>query len=80
MQYYSPTTHSYTYGVKNSGATPLEISLDFSSSENLNLSSKGPLVKKVVKPNEIEFMLHAQPGFGNFEKIVSHSATASTKK
>ena len=80
LSFYSPTTFAYTYGAKNTGAAPLEVTLDFSGSENLSGTGKGLLVKKVVKPGEIEFITHVQPGYGHHKKILKHSATEVTKK
>jgi len=37
-------------------------------------SSKGPIIKKVVKAGEMEPLMNAQAGFGNFNKVVRHSA------
>jgi len=71
---YSPGGMSFTYGISNEGDKAIEATLDMSSSENLQFSSKGPLVKKVVKAGETEFMMHAQAGYGNFTKVVRHSA------
>ena len=76
----SKASQSFTYGVRNESDKPLEVTLDLSASDNLVYSTKGPLVKKVVKPGEIQFMMHAQSGVGNFEKIVKHSAKEAGKK
>lgn len=37
-------------------------------------SSKGPVVKRIVKPGKIAFMLHTKGGYGNFNKVVKHSS------
>lgn len=48
--------------------------LDLSFSENMTYSSKAPIVKRIVNPGEIAFMMHAQAGYGNYSKVVKHSA------
>ena len=71
----SNNTLAFTYGIRNTSATnPIEATLDLSESENLIFSAKGPMVKKTIKPNEIEFMMHAFPAVGSFTKVVKHSA------
>ena len=51
----------------------MEVTLDLSMSENLHFSGKGAIVKKTVKTNEMEFMMHAQPGYGSSNKVLNHS-------
>lgn len=55
----SPGTFSYTFGIKNESENPIEAVLDLSQSENMIFSSKGPMIKKTIKPNSIEYMMHA---------------------
>lgn len=62
----SQATQTYSFGVKNESAAPIEVTLDIGASENLVASVKGTAVKKVVKPGEMQFMMHAQAGVGNF--------------
>jgi len=37
-------------------------------------STKTTTVKKIVKPGEIEFIMHLQPGVGHYQKNIKHSA------
>lgn len=80
LVYNSKPTLSYTYGIKNTGGAPIEATIDLSGSDNMLMSSKDAIVKKTVKPNEMEFMIHTQCGFGSFEKVVKHSATVLAGK
>ncbi len=80
ISHLNDTTQIYTYGIKNTGAGAIEATIDMSASENMVLSSKGFLVKKVVKANEIEVMLSAQGGVGGYQKVVKHSAKETTTK
>jgi hypothetical protein len=73
LSYHSPNIYAYIYGIKNEGELPLEVTLDFSASENVSLSTKSPLVRKVVKPGEVQFMTNVQAGFGNYNKVFKHS-------
>ena len=80
MSHFSSNSFAYTYGVKNESGNALEVTLDFSSSENMAYSSKSPIVKKVVKPGEFQFMLHTQAGFGNYNKVLRHSGKEAAAK
>eukprot|EP00347_Sterkiella_histriomuscorum_P008050 403346565 len=71
---FSPGSNSYTFGIRNIKDFSIEVMLDLSFSENMTFSSKGPIVKKVVKPGQIQFMMHAQAGYGNYSKVVKHSS------
>ena len=57
--YYSAVTDSYTFGIKNEIENSIEATLDISGSENLISSSKGTIVKKMIKGGELQFMMHA---------------------
>ena len=77
---FSGATNSFSYGVKNESGAGLEVTLDLSASENLLTSSKSPLVKKNLKTAEMSFMMHAQAGIGQFEKVLKHSGKSNGKK
>jgi hypothetical protein len=53
MSVFSKPTQSYTFGVKNESEKSIEVTLDFSGSENLIFSAKGHQVKKTVKAGEM---------------------------
>ena len=80
LVYNSKPTLSYTYGIKNTGTAPIEASIDLSASDNMFISSKDAIVKKTVKPNEMEFMIHTQCGYGSFNKSLKHSAQVIAAK
>jgi hypothetical protein len=80
VSHHQHATRAVTYGVRNESEKPLEITLDLSQSENLTFSAKGPLVKKVVKPKETQFMMHTLAGVGDHHSAVKHSAKEPTKK
>ena len=46
--------------------------LDLTESENLSYSTKGAFAKKRVNAKSTQFFLHAQAGFGNFNKNLRH--------
>jgi hypothetical protein len=52
VSHYSKASSAFTFGVRNETDKPLEVTLDLSGSENLVFSTKGPVVKKVVKPGD----------------------------
>ena len=70
----SEGAYAYSYGVKNLKDVPIEAVIDMTQSENVSFSSRGPIVRKLVKPNSICFMMHAQCGFGKYAKALKHSA------
>jgi len=76
----SDGAYSYSYGIKNLKDTAIEAVVDMSQSDNVAFSSRGPLVRKTVKPNSICFMMHAQCGFGKYAKVLKHSVKEATKK
>ena len=59
LEHVSETTQIYTYGVKNTGTANIEATIDMSAAENMSLNSKGFLVKRNVKANDVEIMLSA---------------------
>ena len=71
---------AYSYAVQNLTGHPLEITLDFGSSHNMLLSSKGKSMSKLVLPNQIEFMMHtmAKPNVTDFKRSVKCSIKQST--
>jgi len=66
---------AYSYSVQNLTANPLDITLDFGSSQNMLLSSKGKSITKTVLPNQVEFMMHtmAKPSVSDFKRSVKCS-------
>jgi len=74
VTYFSQAAQIYTYGIRNTGSVPIEAMLDLSASDNVLLSSKGLIVRKTVKPAEVEVMMHVQVGGGDCAKVVKHSA------
>jgi len=66
--------------MRNELQTQIEATLDLGASENLQYSSKGPLVRKNLRVGEMQFMMHAQAGLGQFEKVLKHSAKDTGKK
>ena len=71
---------AYSYAVQNLTGQPLDITLDFGSSHNMLLSSKGKSMTKTVLPNQIEFMMHtmAKPNVTDFKRSVKCSIKQST--
>jgi len=54
--------------------------MDFSQSENMSFSTRGHVVKKTLRAGELQLMVHAQAGFGDFSNNYKHSAKESSKK
>jgi len=73
LSLFSQNSFTFSYAVTNEQADAVEAAIDLSSSENMTFSSKGPMIRKVIKAGETEFMMHAQGGFGNFNKVIRHS-------
>jgi len=48
------------------------VNFDLTQSENFLYSTKGATSKKRVEPGQMEFLLHAQAGFGSFNKVITH--------
>lgn len=63
---------AWSYGIVNDSDHSIVAKLDMSQSSNLTYSTKGSTAKKTLKPRECAFMLHAQAGFGDFDKKVDH--------
>ena len=80
LSLFSPNAYSYTFGVQNTSEKNLEVTLDLSSSDNMVFSSKGPIIKKNTKTGEMEPLMSIQAGFGNFNKVVRHSAKEASGK
>lgn len=64
----------------NESDHPMVVTLDLSNSENLSYSTKGAAAKKKVDPKQTQFFLHAQAGFGNFNKAITHEVQHILKK
>lgn len=77
--YYS-NVFSWTYAFVNESDHPMITKLDFSESENLSYSTKGAHAKKRVDSKATQFFLHAQAGFGNFNKSLKHEVEHLKKK
>lgn len=58
--YFNEPLHAYIYGVHNESNLSLNVSLDFSKSENMDFDSSSPIVNKVVEPHELKVMVIAQ--------------------
>ncbi|CDW86928.1 calpain family cysteine protease containing protein [Stylonychia lemnae] len=75
---------TFTYGIRNQKSVDIEATIDMSFSENMSFSSKAQVVKRVIHPGQVAFILHCQAGFGNFNRVIKHSAIevvqAPTKK
>ena len=56
---FSEQIHAYSYGIINTGSTPLIAQLDCSASKNMLFSTRNDVIKKRIDPGELEFMLHA---------------------
>lgn len=54
--------------------------VDLSQSENLSYSTKGAFAKKRVDSKNTQFFLHAQAGFGSFNKALKHEVEHLKKK
>jgi hypothetical protein len=74
FSHFSNNAFSYSYAVKNETDKPIEATIDLGGSDNMGFSSKGPLIKKTIPAGELEFMIHTQAGFGNFNKVLRHSS------
>jgi hypothetical protein len=48
------------YGVENRTTVPIEVAFNVSNSQNLSFSTATGLVKKIVEPNKIEFLMHVR--------------------
>jgi hypothetical protein len=64
---------AYSYSVQNLSTKPLNITLDFSKSENMLNSSRESKIKKLVMPGQVEFMMHtmAKPNCTKFSRSVN---------
>lgn len=80
LSLHSKGSQSFTYGIRNEGTNPIDFTLDLSESENMTFSSKEGMIKKQVKPGQIEFLIHAQGGSGNFNKVLKHSSVEVASK
>lgn len=69
---FSEQVLAYSYAVQNMTNKPLDISLDFSKSENMLFSSRDSKIKKMVLPNQVEFMMHtmSKPSSSKFKRHV----------
>ena len=56
---FSEQIHAYSYGVLNTGPSPIIAQIDWSSSTNMLFSTKNSIIKKRVEQGELEFFLHA---------------------
>ena len=48
----------------NESDHPMNAKLDFSESNNLSFSTKGSVAMKKILPNNGDFFMHVQAGFG----------------
>jgi hypothetical protein len=70
---FSEQVLAYSYAVQNLSSKPLDITLDFSKSENMLYSSSQSKIKKAVMPGQVEFMMHtmAKPSSAKFSRSVN---------
>jgi hypothetical protein len=54
--------------------------LDLGESENLTYSAKGSYAKKTLQPRDLAFFIHAQAGYGDFSKQLTHEIQHLPKK
>ena len=71
---------SWSYAFINESDHPIVTKLDLGESENLSYSTKGAYAKKRVDAKGAQFFLHAQAGFGNFNKSLKHEVEHLKKK
>ena len=71
---------SWSYAFANESDHPMNVKLDLGESENLSYSTKGAHAKKRVDTKQTQFFLHAQAGFGNFNKSLKHDIEHLKKK
>lgn len=75
----SASASVYSYGVKNTSATnPIEFTLDLSECalNGVKHNTKSEIIKKLVKPGEVEFLAHLVPQVGEPFRVgmLKHSA------
>ncbi len=68
------TVFAWTVGVANESDHPIKVTLDLSESKNCAFSGNGPTCTKLLQPGRCEAFLNCQAGFGDFEKIINHTA------
>ena len=56
----------------NESDHPMNAMLDFSESNNLSFSTKGSVAMKKILPNNGDFFMHVQAGFGEFSHVMKH--------
>ena len=69
--YFNELLHAYVYGVHNDSNLPLNVSLDFSKSENMLFDNISPIVKKLVEPHQLKVLMITQvkPNVKNYHRI-----------
>ena len=48
------------FGCENRTTVPIEVSFNVSKSLNCSKSSKLPLIKRIIEPNKVEFLMHVR--------------------
>lgn len=48
------------YGAENRTIVPIEVTFSLAQSQNVAFSTTSPIVKKVIQPNRVEFLMHVR--------------------
>jgi hypothetical protein len=69
--YFNEPLHAYIYGVHNESNLPLNVSLDFSKSENMFFDNSSPVVNKLVEAHQLKVLMITQvkPNCKNYHRV-----------